>query len=118
MSEVTEIETDLPAAAAADVSPTSELASAVAAAFAEGGALSRANPGYLERSQQQQMAQAVAEAIDARSVLVAEAGTGVGKTFAYLVPALLSGQRVLVSTATGSNCDGGRPRPVRSRPVQ
>ncbi|WP_207225100.1 ATP-dependent DNA helicase [Rivibacter subsaxonicus] len=48
------------------------------------------------------MAQAVAEIIDARGVLVAEAGTGVGKTFAYLVPALLSGQRVLISTATKS----------------
>ena len=42
------------------------------------------------------------EAIEARSALVAEAGTGVGKTFAYLVPALLSGARALVSTATKS----------------
>ena len=46
------------------------------------------------------MAQAVADAIHARTRLVVEAGTGVGKTFAYLVPALLSGERVLVSTAT------------------
>ncbi len=46
------------------------------------------------------MAQAVAEAIEQRSALVVEAGTGVGKTFAYLVPALLSGYRALVSTAT------------------
>jgi ATP-dependent DNA helicase DinG len=80
----------------------SELARAVAVAFADDGALARANPGYLERPQQQQMAQAVSEAIDAQNVLVAEAGTGVGKTFAYLVPALLSGRRVLVSTATKS----------------
>lgn len=46
------------------------------------------------------MAQAVAQAIHSRERLVVEAGTGIGKTFAYLVPALLSGERVLVSTAT------------------
>src|SRR5687768_13302361 len=46
------------------------------------------------------MAQAVAEAIDGKSVLVAEAGTGTGKTFAYLVPALLSGGKVIISTGT------------------
>ncbi|MFT3665801.1 MAG: ATP-dependent DNA helicase [Piscinibacter sp.] len=48
------------------------------------------------------MAEAVAEAIESRAALVAEAGTGVGKTFAYLVPTLLSGARALVSTATKS----------------
>src|SRR5262245_61566833 len=46
------------------------------------------------------MAQAVADAIANQSVLVAEAGTGTGKTFAYLVPALLSGGKVIVSTGT------------------
>ena len=46
------------------------------------------------------MARAVAEAIAAKSVLVAEAGTGTGKTFAYLVPALLSGGKVIISTGT------------------
>ena len=46
------------------------------------------------------MARAVAEAIAAKSVLVAEAGTGTGKTFAYLVPALLTGGKVIVSTGT------------------
>jgi ATP-dependent DNA helicase DinG len=46
------------------------------------------------------MAQAVAQTIEEGGLLVVEAGTGVGKTFAYLVPALLSGERVLVSTAT------------------
>ncbi len=46
------------------------------------------------------MARAVADAIAARSVLVAEAGTGTGKTFAYLVPALLAGGKVIVSTGT------------------
>src|SRR5688572_33053762 len=48
------------------------------------------------------MAEAVAEAIESREALVAEAGTGVGKTYAYLVPTLLSGARALVSTATKS----------------
>src|SRR5271154_7162057 len=46
------------------------------------------------------MARAVAEAIKGNSVLLAEAGTGTGKTFAYLVPALLSGGKVIVSTGT------------------
>ncbi|HRL97454.1 MAG TPA: DEAD/DEAH box helicase, partial [Comamonas denitrificans] len=52
------------------------------------------------RAGQQAMAQAVAQAIDDAATLVVEAGTGVGKTFAYLVPALLSGRKVVVSTAT------------------
>ena len=59
-----------------------------------------AEPAFLPRSGQTRMALAVAQAIEAGDVLVVEAGTGVGKTYAYLVPALLSGQRVLVSTAT------------------
>jgi len=77
-----------------------DLPAAVAQAFAAEGALARAAPGYSPRPQQLEMAQAVAEAIDARGSLVTEAGTGVGKTFAYLVPVLLSGRRTLVSTAT------------------
>ena len=52
------------------------------------------------REAQQQMAQWVAAAIDAREHLVVEAGTGIGKTFAYLLPALLSGRQVVISTAT------------------
>jgi ATP-dependent DNA helicase DinG len=76
------------------------LAQAVACVFAHDGPLSRADPGYLPREVQTRMAQAVAQAIDDKQALVAEAGTGVGKTFAYLVPALLSGRRTLVSTAT------------------
>ena len=55
---------------------------------------------FREREGQTQMALAVARAIDQGGVLVVEAGTGVGKTFSYLVPALLSGERVLLSTAT------------------
>ena len=80
----------------------SPLQQAVVEAFAQGGALSQADPRYVEREVQQRMAQEVAQAIDERRALVAEAGTGVGKTFAYLVPTLLSGARALVSTATKS----------------
>jgi ATP-dependent DNA helicase DinG len=78
------------------------LGAAVAQAFAPGGLLAQAEPGYAEREVQQVFAQAVAESIETQSALVAEAGTGVGKTFAYLVPLLLSGRRALVSTATKS----------------
>jgi ATP-dependent DNA helicase DinG len=69
-------------------------------AFAQDGALSRAADQFRERSGQTEMAMAVARTIDQGGVLVVEAGTGVGKTFSYLVPALLSGERVLLSTAT------------------
>jgi len=72
----------------------------VAAAFDEGGPLARFDAGYKPREQQLAMAQAVARAVARRETLVVEAGTGVGKTFAYLVPALLSGGRALISTAT------------------
>ncbi len=78
------------------------LAESVSRAFGSGGPLAAADPGYTERAVQQQFAQAVAAAIDDCEALVAEAGTGVGKTFAYLVPLLLSGKRALVSTATKS----------------
>ena len=84
------------------VDPASALHTAVIDAFAEGGPLARADAAYRLRGAQLELAAAVATAIDQRSVLAAEAGTGVGKTFAYLVPALLSGRRVLVSTATKS----------------
>ena len=57
-------------------------------------------PGFAPRAAQQAMAQAVAAALDGGGVLVAEAGTGTGKTFAYLVPALLSGRKVILSTGT------------------
>ena len=58
------------------------LAEAVARAFGSGGALAQADVSYTERAVQQQFAQAVAAAIDDSEALVAEAGTGVGKTFA------------------------------------
>ena len=76
------------------------LAAAVQEAFRADGVLSRADAGFRPRSGQTEMALAVAQTVEQGGSLVVEAGTGVGKTFAYLVPALLSGERVLVSTAT------------------
>ena len=73
---------------------------ALAAIFRDGGTLSHALPGFRFRPQQLAMAQAIAQAIDTRGQLVAEAGTGTGKTFAYLVPALMYGGKVIVSTGT------------------
>jgi ATP-dependent DNA helicase DinG len=64
------------------------------------GPLARALPGYTTRPQQVEMAEHVAAALAGRSQLIVEAGTGTGKTFAYLVPALLSGRKVIVSTGT------------------
>lgn len=78
------------------------LQQAVEAAFSPDGPLARAEPGFLPREPQDRLAAAVADALERQSALVAEAGTGVGKTFAYLVPLLLSGRRALVSTATKS----------------
>jgi ATP-dependent DNA helicase DinG len=68
--------------------------------FAAGGPLASAVNGFKLRPQQLEMAQAIHEAIERTGVLVAEAGTGTGKTFAYLVPALLAGGKVIVSTGT------------------
>ncbi len=76
------------------------LAEASAQALDADGALAQRLPGFAPRPAQGRMARAVAEAIGARGSLVAEAGTGTGKTYAYLVPALLSGERVIVSTGT------------------
>ena len=57
-------------------------------------------PGGQQRAGQQRMADAVAEALDGTGHLLVQAGTGTGKSLAYLVPALRSGRRVVVSTAT------------------
>ena len=73
-----------------------------AQALSAQGPLAAGDPGFVERAAQLALADAVARAIEQREALVAEAGTGVGKTFAYLVPLLLSGCRALVSTATKS----------------
>jgi len=68
--------------------------------FGHGGPLERALSAFTVRRQQLRMAERVASAIEGRETLAVEAGTGTGKTFAYLVPALLSGARVLISTGT------------------
>jgi len=68
--------------------------------FGPGGSLARALPGYEPRREQAALAAAVERALASGQHLVAEAGTGVGKSLAYLVPALASGQRVVVATAT------------------
>ncbi|TLY76570.1 MAG: ATP-dependent DNA helicase [Gammaproteobacteria bacterium] len=68
--------------------------------FGHGGPLERALTGFKVRREQLLMAERVAGALAARESLVVEAGTGTGKTFAYLVPALLCGARVLISTGT------------------
>lgn len=70
------------------------------ALFAPGSPLAAELPQWTMREGQRELALAVAQAIDDRAVLLAEAGTGTGKTLAYLVPALLHGGRVIVSTAT------------------
>ena len=75
-------------------------ADSVAAVFAPGGALARAMPDFEPRAGQAEMAAAVADVFEHGGVLLAEAGTGTGKTLAYLVPAILSRERVLISTGT------------------
>ena len=90
------------AAAPPDGPGAAGLAEATAQALGPHGALAQADPGFVEREPQLRLADAMARAIAERATLVAEAGTGVGKTFAYLVPLLLSGRRALVSTATKS----------------
>ncbi len=80
----------------------SALAAEVTRAFAADGPLAAADARFRPRQAQDQLALAIAHAVERREALVAEAGTGVGKTFAYLVPLLLSGRRAMVSTATKS----------------
>src|SRR5256885_10952920 len=98
----------------------SALAQASTEALSARGALAASDPTFVERDAQQAMAAAVARSIERREALVAEAGTGVGKTFAYLVPLLLSGRRALVSTATKSLQDQlflrGPPPPTPAPP--
>ncbi len=68
--------------------------------LAPGGAFEATVPHYEDRPEQRRMAQAVAEALDLERALIVEAGTGTGKTLAYLLPALMAGKRVVVSTGT------------------
>ncbi|TDY34574.1 ATP-dependent DNA helicase DinG [Janthinobacterium sp. 75] len=68
--------------------------------FGAGGPLGPAVGSYKPRRSQTEMAKAIAHAIDSQTTLIAEAGTGTGKTFAYLVPALMWGGKTIVSTGT------------------
>src|ERR1700704_3940924 len=68
--------------------------------FAPGGLLSQAHPNYEFRRGQLQMAEAVEKALTERRHLIVEAGTGTGKTLAYLLPVIRSGKRVIISTGT------------------
>src|ERR1700704_4299309 len=68
--------------------------------FAPGGVLAKSHPAYEFRRGQLLMAQAVEQALQEKRHLIVEAGTGTGKTLAYLVPALRSGKRVIISTGT------------------
>jgi ATP-dependent DNA helicase DinG len=78
----------------------SELAASCRAALDADGVLAAAIPGFVSRPSQQQLTAAIADALEQRDVLLAEAGTGTGKTFAYLVPVLLSGMKTIISTGT------------------
>src|SRR5690242_18635261 len=68
--------------------------------FAPGGLLSQAHPNYEFRRGQLQMAQEVEKALEEHRHLIVEAGTGTGKTLAYLLPVIRSGKRVIISTGT------------------
>ena len=80
--------------------PNASLREAAEQAFAPGGPLALALPGFEARPGQLALAAAVAQVFEEGGALLAEAGTGTGKTLAYLVPAILSRQRVLISTGT------------------
>lgn len=82
------------------VSGSRELGAAVDDAFASDGPLTRALPAFEPRPGQRAMASAVANVLTNGGMLLAEAGTGTGKTLAYLIPAILNRKRVLVSTGT------------------
>ena len=77
-----------------------DLGTDISIIFSEAGPLATALSGFEPRDGQRRMAAAVADTIERGGTLLAEAGTGTGKTLAYLIPAILSRQRVLVSTGT------------------
>ncbi len=79
---------------------SAERARALSEVFSEHGTLSGRVDAYRARAGQLEMASAIATAIEDQSCLIAEAGTGTGKTFAYLVPALMWGGKVIISTGT------------------
>lgn len=86
--------------APADAESTGRYDQEVQSLFADQGPLAEGVPGYRSRQSQTDMARAIAKAIEHNASLVAEAGTGTGKTFAYLVPALLWGGKTIISTGT------------------
>jgi len=88
------------AASAASTPPENPILSTLPEIFSPDGPFARAINGYRVRGQQLEMAERIAEAIKNNAVFIAEAGTGTGKTFAYLVPALKSNGKVIVSTGT------------------
>ncbi len=90
----------LPADSVAEAAPPGEHDAEVDALFSADGTLAQGIRGFRPRQSQTDMAKAVAAAIASQGSLIAEAGTGTGKTFAYLVPALLWGGKVIVSTGT------------------
>src|SRR5688572_15241501 len=80
--------------------PTRDRTAGARQVFSRHGALSKWHPNYEFRAGQLEMAEAVESAIADKRHLVVEAGTGTGKTLAYLVPALMSGKRIVISTGT------------------
>ena len=68
--------------------------------FSHGGLLSKHLPKFSPRDAQLQMAQKIEEVLENKGILLCEAGTGTGKTYAYLVPAILSLKQVIISTGT------------------
>ena len=87
-------------AAQADAASTGKYDAEVERIFGAGGPLAPAVGTFKPRESQTEMAKAIAQAIGAQGTLIAEAGTGTGKTFAYLVPALLWGGKTIISTGT------------------
>ena len=83
-----------------DASHPIDLSDQVASALSDNGAISKAMPAFEARPGQREMAESTARILVEGGVLLAEAGTGTGKTLAYLVPAILSKQQVLISTGT------------------
>jgi ATP-dependent DNA helicase DinG len=80
--------------------PTNPKESSLYQFFAPGGVLARAHPAYEFRRGQLQMAQAIEQALEEKRHVIVEAGTGTGKTLAYLLPVIRSGKRVIISTGT------------------
>ncbi|MGW8248463.1 MAG: ATP-dependent DNA helicase [Acidiferrobacterales bacterium] len=97
--------------------------SQAAQSLGPGGRFEASLDGFHPRKSQQQLARAIESALEHQSILVTESGTGTGKTFAYLVPALLSGKRIIISTGTKHlqeqlyNIDLPRVREILEVPV-